>query len=162
MKKFLILIMLVSSAYAQSAADLCKQLVGDGSGKDAKARVDLMKMAHNAAKKDGAVRENHEAQILAAIKASKSAEVSTFLIQQLEICGGKASLPLVGSYLNSKELGKNATRALIHLAQYDRDKAAEILFSAIKSSSDKANLVNAVSVLKYTDSRAQYRRLQPT
>ena len=156
MRILLVLLLFISGVSAQSAAELLKQLTGNGSGSDAKARTQLMKMAHTSAKKEGSQREAHEAAVLAALKGSKSNEVKTFLIQQLEICGGKASLVPVASYLNDKDLNFNAARTLIQLSQYDKAKAGELIFKAYASAGadNKANLLNAISVMKFMDSRA--------
>ena len=151
MKIFITLLFISLVAVAQPAQDLCKQLLGDGSGKDAKARTELMKITHNAAKSDGDVRSKHEAVILSALQSSSSFEVSTFLIQQLDLCGGKASLPQLAKLLNHTELGPNATRTFTNLAKYDPATAREIILRAYKTQA-QPYLLNAISVLKLNDS----------
>jgi len=153
MKLFLTLLFVSTFALAQSAEDLCKQLTGNGSGKDAKARTALMKITHTAAKSEGDARVKHEAVILNSLKGSKSFEVSTFLIQQLDICGGKASLAHIGTLLNNAELGPNATRTFTNLAKYDQARANEIIVNAYKKQ-PSPYLLNAISILKINNSSA--------
>lgn len=156
MKTLLLLILLTATSFAQSAKDLCKQLVGDGSGNDAAARTKLMKLTHNAAKIEGAERVQHEAALLECLKSNSSFEVSTFLIQQLDLCGGKATVQALAKYLNHPMLGANATRTLTNLARYDQSLSREILLEAYKNGNDssKPYLLNAISILKYNDSES--------
>lgn len=154
MKLFITLLFISATAFAQSAQDLCTQLVGNGSGKDSKARTVLMKLTHSAAKSDGEARIKHETIILRALQGSSSFEVSTFLIQQLDLCGGKASLPVLAKLLNHVELGQNTTRTLTNLAKYDTSLAREIVLNAYKKQA-QPYLLNAISVLKLNDSTAQ-------
>ena len=153
MKLFITLLFISFAGYAQSAKDLCTQLTGDGSGTDSKARTALMKMTHTAAKTDGSARTAHEAVLLSCLKSSSSFEVSTFLIQQLDICGGKATLPELAKLLNNAELGPNATRTFTHLAKYDASAARAMILSAYKKQA-QPYLLNAISILKITDSDA--------
>lgn len=156
MKTLLLLILLTASSFAQSAKDLCSQLVGDGSGKDADVRTKLMKITHTAAKSEGTERAKHEAVLLECLKSNSSFEVSTFLIQQLDICGGKASIPVLTKYLNSPVLGANAARTLTNLAKYNQDLTREALLEAFKAGNEnsKPYLLNAISILKYNDSES--------
>ena len=153
MKLFITLLFIAFCGYSQSAKELCSQLTGDGSGKDAIARTALMKLSHTAAKSEGESRIKHETEILNCLKSSKSFEVSTFLIQQLDICGGKASLQHLAGLLNHPELGPNATRTFTNLAKFDQARANEILISAYNKKAS-AYLLNAISVLKINNSPA--------
>ena len=153
MKIFISLLFFSLLGFSQNAQDMCTQLTGDGSGKDGKARTSLMKLTHTAAKSDGKSRLQHEAIILNALKGSSSFEVSTFLIQQLDICGAKASLPLLGVLLNHPELGANAARTFTNLAKYDPSLARETILNAYKKQ-NSPYLLNAISILKLQDSTA--------
>ena len=153
MKIFYLLLIFSVSAFSQSAQELCKQLVGDGSGKDAKARTTLMKMTHTAAKSDGNARAQHESIILNALKSSTSNEISTFLIQQLDLCGSKASLPQLARLFSHSDLGQNAARTFTNLAKSDPGLARELIINEYKKQ-PKPYLLNAISVMKLNDSTA--------
>ena len=151
MKLFITLLFLSFAGYAQSAKDLCSQLTGDGSGKDAKARTAIMKLTHTAAREDGSARKEHEAILLSCLQKSTSSEVSTFLIQQLDICGAKESLPHLAKLLNDPEIGPNAARTFTNLAPYDETLSRELILTAYKKQ-PAPYLLNAISILKISDS----------
>lgn len=153
MKLLITLLFLTMSVYSQTSEQLCSQLTGDGSGKDAKARTEFMKLTHSVSAKSEVARVKHEAVILKALSQSKSFELSTFLIQQLDICGGQASLPVLGNLLIHQELGPNAARTFTNLAKFNPSQARELLISAYQKQG-LPYLINAMSVLKLHDSQA--------
>jgi hypothetical protein len=157
MKYFIPLVLFCNIISAQNTSELCQKLVGDGSGKDATARTAIMKMTHTSAIKNGNDRQLQEKALLVALQKSPSAEVSTFLIQQLEICGGKSSLPILAQLLNDVKIGQNAVRALIKLAPFDAKLSEGLLLTALNKSHDnsQAYLLNALSVLKAKSDKTQ-------
>ena len=155
MKKFALLALLLNSAYGQTAPELCNQLVIDGSGSDAKARTALMKLSHSAVLQGKENQLKHEAALLKKLNNTKSQDVATFLLQQLEICGTEKSLPIVAKLLNEPGLGQNAAGTLTQLAPYNHALASELLITAYKKATvKKAYLLNAMSILKLKDSRS--------
>ncbi|MCH2208821.1 MAG: DUF1080 domain-containing protein [Lentisphaerales bacterium] len=155
MKKFALLALLLNSAYGQSAPELCQQLVMDGSGSDAKARTALMKLSHSAVLQGKDNQLKHEAALLKKLNTTKSQDLATFLLQQLEICGTEKSLPVIAKLLNDPQIGENAASTLTKLATYDPSLASELLITAYNKATDKkAYLLNAMSILKLKDSRS--------
>lgn len=154
MKRLLLISLLSFSSFAQESTELCKKLVKDGSGTDAKVRTEIMKLSHSL--NDTKQKSLHEDALIKSLLATDSKDVATFILQQLEICGTEKSLKALSQLLNDESIGENSARTLTELAILNSSLAADLLIKAYESSTNKSKsyLLNSMAVLKLQSKNA--------
>ena len=78
---------------------------------DTKARIALRNATHKAS--IGPNRENHEADLIFALENASDPEVKEFMIHELKLIGGTASIEPLSKYLLDDRLGSHACQALL-------------------------------------------------
>ncbi|HPF51885.1 MAG TPA: DUF1080 domain-containing protein [Draconibacterium sp.] len=88
-----------------------------------------------------------EANLLEALKKHHNTEVQTFLINQLNLVAGDASIPVLAEYLTNKELCEPATQALLSI---DNQIDGKVFFAAFPQATkkNKETLIRALGRLQ--------------
>ena len=131
------LIALSMTAYAQNLSELVAQLDSDQMNQRTEARSGIQQLLTDstAPTADANARRALEEEALQILQSDPSHPAQVWLLRMLELSGSEASVPVIGSYLNSTdhELRDCARRALV---ANPAPEATTVLYQAMLRSSD--------------------------
>ena len=128
---------------------------------DTKARIALRNATHQAAKSSN--RKNHEADLLYALEKSSDYEVKRFMIHELKLIGGTASIEPLSQYLQNDKLCSHACQTLLSInnsVKGDSDglisglSVADVLSEALTKAygQNQLHIIKAIGSVKADDS----------
>lgn len=89
-----------------------------------------------------------EINLLQSLEKTTNPEIQTFILNQLNLAGGQASVEKLGKYLSNKDLVEPATQTLLAIGC---SEAAELLLAALPKADNKSKttIIRALGELKY-------------
>jgi hypothetical protein len=128
----------------------CDMLVSPGTGNDTQVRFALNSLATYSGGKEHNITENIvEKAFLSALQKQTDIEIQSFLIERLALCGSDYSATALSPYLSNTKL---YNVALATITSIGTDKAAKVIFKALKTSDDvtiKPSLIHALGNLRF-------------
>jgi len=128
---------------------------------DTKSRIALRNATHKAALSSN--RKSHELDLLFALETAKSIEVQQFMIHELKLIGGTASIEPLSQYLQNDKLCSHVCQALLSInnsIEGDSDgfisgnSVSDVLSEALKESygQNRLHIIKAIGSVKTDDS----------